>query len=519
MLRQSDLRLVLIGLVLASTLLIRPATIAAEDSSTFTVMPAGGRQTVEIGEEVTFAVIDPDPGKRYAWSFGDGTPSVTGTRVTHAFSMVRDVAVRLSTLSIGAQSVIGTQVVKVTPALRGLFASDIDHQFSPADVIQVVAAVRATGATKVTLRIGGGLIGPASVDFTITGEEEWLQLPNLRLADERNETIREELLKKPGASLPLGGGLVTLALDYTTTSGARSTIEFTPTIRDFFAPEHGLALTYPKLSDRAGLPPEGAGNDGFYLRGNLDFHHPEDWYVRRLALEFGRRGGPWPDEPAEVATNIYKSIDTLLGDADPGDFNNDYNLARLFEDGTLSRTRKNGEYICIAQAYFLSSMARTLGLPAREVNNAIGTPLRQRSDGVWLVSWWQEAGVELWYDEAWHYFDSWLGMTDRQGYLAKNLIYQSWVAYDRQATEYRTVKGEPTGMRGHNFNVWPGDPPHWSFLEEGIRPGIVVDGMIGEPEAAPITRVGGPAAAGIASLPVVAGGSSGPVLSALGEAP
>ena len=137
----------------------------------------------------------------------------------------------------------------------------------------------------------------------------------------------------------------------------------------------------------------------------------------------------------------------------------DSDLARLFEDGTLSKTRMNAKYICIAQTYFFTGLARTLGIPAREINNAIGEPSYQRNDGVWVVRWWQEAWLELYYEGAWHYYDTLLGFTDRKGYLNKNLIYQSWSNFSPQAVPFMTVRGEATGLKGHSFNSWPGDPP------------------------------------------------------------
>jgi hypothetical protein len=208
-----------------------------------------------------------------------------------------------------------------------------------------------------------------------------------------------------------------------------------------------------------------------------------------MALEWGRRGDAWPDDPAQVAMNLYRAVDALLGDGDPGDFDNDLGIAHKFESGEYKTGRRNGSYICIAQAYLLASMARALGLPARELNNAIGEPLAQGTGGAWRVKWWQEAGVELWYGESWHYFDTWLEVTDRRGYLEKNLIYQSWTATGRETTEFKTVRGEPTGLRGHDFNSWPGDPPQWSFLEETVRPGVAVEGGPSDPTAAPITRL------------------------------
>lgn len=502
-------------LIVLLTLLLAPAAWsgarAQEAPSPFTVMPAAGGSTIVAAQEVTFAVIAPQPGVLYTWQFGDGSQPNAGPKVTHTFTSVEDYTVQLSAQTGGAPSVIGSQVVRVAPELRGVFASDIDGQFTPADLIQMVAVVRAPGLTGVGVRTAGTLIGERTAQYNISGGEDWLLLSDMRVADERNAIIREELLKKPGGKVPLDRAAFTLALDYTTTSGKQVSVSYSPPVRDFFQPDQVVALTYPDIKGFAGLPPEGPGNDNYYLRGDADFNHLDDWYVRRLALEWGRRGGAWPDDPQVVATNIFQAIDALFGDGEPGDFNNDYNISRLFADGTLSTTRKNGEYICIAQAYLLGAMGRALGFPAREINNAIGKPNYQRPDGVWVVTWWQEAGLELWYNGDWHYFDTWLGVTDRKAYLQRNLIYQSWSAFDRQATEFRTVKGEPTGLKGHNFNAWPGDPPQWSFIEEVVRPDIVVEGMVGEPPASTITRMDeaialgiGPVAAGIRALPVAA---------------
>lgn len=484
---------------------------AQNAAAPFTVMPASGNPTAIPGEPVTFSVLTPEPGKSYVWVFGDGSLPVSGTRVTHIFSTVDDYAVRLSAQSPATRTELGSEVIRVTPEMRGVFAADIDGQFTPADLIQMSAVVRAPGLTSINVRTAGTLIAARTARYDITGGDDWLVMNDMRVADERDAVIREELLKKPGATVPLDSGAFTLALDYTTRSGRQVTQSYTPRVRDFFNPDQAVAISYPRITTFAGLPPDGPGNDFYYLKGDPDFNHLDDWYVRRLALEFGRRGGAWPDEPGDVAMNIFRSIDALLGDGEPGEFNNDFNIARLLDDGTLSRTRKNGEYICIAQAYLFGAMARALGIPAREYNNAIGRPGTQRADGVWRVTWWQEAGIELWYNDAWHYFDTWAGVTDRQAYLEKNLIYQSWTAFDRQSTEFKTVKGEPTKLAGHNFSVWPGEPPQWSFIEEVVRPGITVEGMLGEPSAVPITRAddaiaagGLPTAARISDVPVAA---------------
>ena len=489
--------------------------------TTFTVMPATGGTVALAGEEVTFAVTSPEAGRTYTWVFGDGSPPATGTRVTHAFSAVDDFAVMLAVQSGGSPEPVATQVLRVIPELRGVFASDWDGQFTPADLIQMTIVVWAPGLSGIGVRTSGTVVGERNERYNISGSEDWLVLENMPIADERNPIIREELLRRPGASIPLENGAFTLAFDYTTPSGRQVSFGLTPPVRDFIRPERGVGITYPQIHGFAGRPPPDTEVDNFYLRGDVHFSHPDDYYVRKLALEFGRRNGPWPDDPHEVAMNIFRTIDFLFGDDDPGEFNNDYNIARLFEEGTLKRDQKNGKYICIAQTYLFTGLSRTLGFPTREINNAIGEPQVQLASGAWRVRWWQEAGAELWYNGSWHYFDTYLGVTDRQAYLANNLIYQSWAAFNQQNTEFITVRGERAGMRGHNFGVWPGDPPQWSWLGEVVRPGVVVEGMTGEPPARAITgvqdlpaTVAQPPARAIASLPMSAGAGLDTVIAA-----
>jgi hypothetical protein len=487
-------RLSLFGLGLFVALfpaLVAPARRARADDVPFTVTTARGDQTAVPGEPVIFTVLAPERGRTYFWSFGDGTRPVFGTRVLRPFRSVDDFTVSLWSLTDAGQELLGARVVRVTPEFGGVVAADSDGQFTPADLFQMAVVVRAPGLARLRVRTGGSLVLPREVQLEPSGQVDWLVMNDMRLVDERNPLVREQIIARPGAALPLADGALTVTLEYVTSAGRPVSLTYAPPVKDFFAPTRTVALTYPRIHAFAGLPPEGTGVDDYYLRGDADFSHTDDAMVRLLALEWGRRGGPWPDDPHEVAMNLFRTIDALLGDGDPGEFNNDYNLARLFEDGTLSKTRRNGQYICIAQAYLFTGLARTLGFPAREVNNAIGEAAGQRADGVWRVKWWQEAGLELWYDDAWHYFDTWLSVTDRRAYLAKNLIYQAWAAFDARTTEFRTVTGAPTGLRGHDFSAWPGDPPQWAFLEEVVRPGVQVEGAVGEPPAVPITR--GPA--------------------------
>ncbi len=488
------------------------------DGSPFVVQFAINRDTAIYGEPLAFAIVAPQPGQTYLWDFGDGTPPASGARVTHTYTRIDDFLLRVSAQAgpNGPQTALGARTVRVTPDFRGLFASNVNGQYVPAGIFQLAVAVRSGGLAELRVRTAGAIVAGQDTKFSLQDGENYLLFDRMRIADERDPIIREEIVRKPGGTIPLDAPMFTLALDYTVPStGQTVTLAPSSRVMDFFVPDRPVAVTYPRVHSFAGVPAEGSGVDNYYLRGDPDFSHVDDFFVRLLALQWGRRGGAWPDDPHEVAMNLYKTIDELLDDGEPADFNNDYNFARLFYDGTLSSTKKNSKHICIAQAYLMTALGRTLGFPAREYNNAIGEASWQGNDGVWRVRWWQEAGLELYYQGVWHYFDPWYGALNRQDYLAKNLIFQSWHAFSPQRTEYMTVKGERTGLYGHNFNAWPGEPPQWSFVEEGVRPGIIVEGMITDPRT-PVTlgsdmetkrqapSPATPAAAGIGALPQAA---------------
>jgi hypothetical protein len=504
----------LTGAVALAALLTRSGALAQEAAPAFSVTFPTSAAAAMPGDSLTFQVTNPGADGVYIWVFGDGAPPMSGAKVTHSFARVDDFTVRLTKQQGMTQTQIGTRTIRVQPEFRGVFAADIDGQFTPADQIQMSVAVRAPGLSDIDVRTGGTLIAARTAHFKPTNGVDFMVLNDMDIADESNAIVREDLLKKPRASLPLDGSSFSVALDYTPPSGgATVTLNYPAPVRDFFHPEQTIAVTYPNISAFAGKPDDPLMRDDYYMKGDADFSHPSDYYVRKLALQWGRRGGAWPDDPQQVAMNIFRTEDALLDDGEPASFNNDYNIARLFDSGDLSSAHRNEKFICIAQAYLFTALSRTLGMPAREINNAIGEPSYQDAEGVWHVRWWQEGGAEVWYNGDWHYFDTFVGATDRQTYLAKNLIYQSWAAFDPQAVQFMTVNGVPTGLKGHDFSRWPGDPPQWTFLGEGVRPGLTVEGMVSGP---PVTAAGddgsvelrtltpafaAPSAAGIAALP------------------
>lgn len=436
------------------------------------------------GVELVFEVIDPQPGQRYTWEFGDGSYG-DGPVALHTYEALDDFAVVLR--AGPALQPVARSAITAGPALTAIYASDTDAMITIADEIQVLAAIRAPGASSIGLRMSGAPWLTSRTRHEVQGVgDNFLQVPNFRVDTENEPSLREGIIRTLGGVIPIRNGALVVAIDYTDRAGRERTVTYQPTLLDFNAPTRVQQVEYPDLKRITGLPPDGLGLEGYYLRGDLDFHHPDDFASRKLAIEMGRNGGVFPDDPEVVADNIWKYIGATFGDADPGDFNNAFNVARLIEEGKIVRGRINGGYICISQTYIMTAMTRTLGLPTRELNLAIAKPNYQRRDGVWEGTWFQEAAAHVWIGRDWELYDLWLGLKGFDKYFVANIGMQVWAGYSRQATEFRTVRGEPAGLRGHNFGVFPGDPPHWQFLFEASKPGYRVAGLPDE-NGAPIT--------------------------------
>ncbi|MFN8559069.1 MAG: PKD domain-containing protein [Dehalococcoidia bacterium] len=181
----------------------------------FVVTPPAGAEAITPGVELTMTVRAPEPGKNYVWVFGDGSRPVAGTTVKHTYRGVDDYTVKLSAQAGGAQAEIGAMPLRVSPVLRGVYASDADSQITPADLFQMAVVVHAPGLSAVTVRTAGAIVAPRTTAFDVTGEDDWLVLPDMRIADERDPIIQQEIIRRPGSRLPLDKGMFTLALDTT----------------------------------------------------------------------------------------------------------------------------------------------------------------------------------------------------------------------------------------------------------------------------------------------------------------
>ncbi|MBN1347052.1 MAG: transglutaminase domain-containing protein [Phycisphaerae bacterium] len=187
-----------------------------------------------------------------------------------------------------------------------------------------------------------------------------------------------------------------------------------------FGTLNGKAIEFPNYAAQAGQltgDPAPSGDEANYYRyGSTDPNmadalgsDPVPYYksthVRYVALKAIRGEGDdanTPDNPSVAVENLAKYLASKLTSQ---------------QDGAVSRTTtastwlKNGAQLppmsSVGQAQLMGSFARTIGLPAREVNNAL-----RHAQGIFGGSptWTQHAACQVWYAGTWHWFDLYYDM-------------------------------------------------------------------------------------------------------------
>lgn len=237
-------------------------------------------------------------------------------------------------------------------------------------------------------------------------------------------------------------------------------------------------IVYPSFDNIVGDPPSNGEVDGFYTRGDTNYHHGLHSLVRKYALEASRFGGERiPESPSAAASSIADYVTAVLkpkGDPDvyvaP-----DTKITEWVEDGLLGigmpylPTPYVKGHICIEHAYLFSSLSRTIGLPTREVTVALGTDLFQVWNVVLDVTFgYQEAATQVWHDGQWNYYDMYIygtGIRDIAEYLKRWPVVRAWYAFDRQYM--------------HSFAIQTGngeasDSAHWSHLADEHKAGLII---------------------------------------------
>ncbi len=280
----------------------------------------------------------------------------------------------------------------------------------------------------------------------------------------------------PAAVRPLATVTATVAPGLTPRASATPAGVATPVAATVLPPAI-WSITYPTYLPIVGLPIPSDDVNGYYLKGDTQFHSVDALTLRRFAIKIARNGGVFPNDPQRAADNIYRYVNGLLGISDPGELQKDLIILSRIDDGVLVPGARKGEYICIAHAYFLSSLIRTLGLPDREETIGFGRGVSQDVTGAWSLNFYQEGANEVWYSGAWHHYDTWVGTRNRDDYLDTSLTEIAWYAFSEQSTPFLDLNAHLVGLSGHDFALGkyvgsPGSPEQWRFLEQHTRPGI-----------------------------------------------
>lgn len=88
------------------------------------------------------------------------------------------------------------------------------------------------------------------------------------------------------------------------------------------------------------------------------------------------------------------------------------------------------EYASLVALY-----ARALGFPAREITIALGNP----GPIYFLQTYSQGAAAEVWYDDAWHFFDPFNGITDQNKYFESYTSMKLWYSDIDQPSGYNSA--------------------------------------------------------------------------------
>ena len=455
-------------------------------ATSFTVSIPGvssANPNVPVHQVATFdAGGAPGSGTAYTWTFGDGSPATTGQKVTHAFTTVDDFNV---TLTVGGASGPGaptSQTVRVVPLLQALVSTPPLKQVAIGTIIPVTLYVQAPGPANVDASLTGDLINGKAVSFSTPDALAYASLSG-QVANETNSTVDQRIIQQPGGSIPLKGN-VGVELTYKTPSGKDVDLVWNMDLqKDLDASKGVWSITYPDFSLYTGkTDPSQPDADGYYLKGDSQFHHPEDALVRKYAMSAARASGTLSDDPSTVMDHLFSFVRGLMGSDDPAQLEIDSWIVGKVVSGELVPGAQSQKYICISQTYFLTSLARTLGLPSRELTVALANPVSQNGAGVWTVDYVQEGAAEVWYDSAWHLYDTWYGLRSFDEYLTRKYAYQAWYSYSPQNYQLIAKNGDPLGLFGHDFAIGenegsPAKPDEWNYRAAKQRSGVAVDGF------------------------------------------
>ncbi len=214
---------------------------------------------------------------------------------------------------------------------------------------------------------------------------------------------------------------------------------------------HVWDLIYPDFSYVTGEPPyENESEIDYYKKGDIgacNYSHP---LVRKYALRAARGqnpSSPFPDAPSQVIGHVLCFTDDLLLELDgyPADIYNDVDILTSYDQGTLH----DRKHPCIEHAYLFTSLIRTLGLYAREINVALDV----------LGPSEQEAATQVWHSRGsesprWYYYDLFMNVFDPDQYLLRVQGYDAVYAFNSRQWKSRAWRLPIFPVPGWDRSQW-----------------------------------------------------------------
>jgi hypothetical protein len=110
---------------------------------------------------------------------------------------------------------------------------------------------------------------------------------------------------------------------------------------------------------------------------------------------------------------------------------------------------------------------------------ALANPVTQGASGAWTVDYVQEGATEVWYNSAWHLYDTWLKIRNLDDYLIQKYAYQAWYSNSAQTTQLIAKNGDPLGLFGHDFAIgefegFPASYNEWNYRASKERSGVTI---------------------------------------------
>jgi hypothetical protein len=402
---------------------------------------------------------------------------------------------------------------------------DKDNQLTPADTANLRFEIKNASADKpikslwAEVRLKGDIMQAealwiadklkkdfftALLNIELAPGATWDFSCEIQVATERNQWIFNNIIKntgndsKPSPEKQFSlASLVDLKITTPNEIGGGSKV-----LHEGFIPvtlgAKTASLKYPDLTKLAGRPLASPENLDYYTRGDKDYSHPGNTYIRALAFRAARypyneigdaampsagqlvakgdpkKAGPIFPEKKDVR-EIVKSVayfvhDSLYEKRVDKSVVHSHTTAEQIWKGEFGpdKTKEGNYFICQEHSFLLGSMLRALGIAVREVNvMEIVAPLPLP----YLPNVQQDACSEVWHNHRWNFWglfsssatndepfrDHWKHYA---GYIFKYDLYVGSMRSEDSRPRFHMSRGEMDNSR------------IWKYIGAGARDGF-----------------------------------------------